>query len=57
MVDCDASGLGFDVVLHQEGGPLVFFSGTIVPHHAKLAAYEMELIKLVKVVPHWRPYL
>jgi hypothetical protein len=29
----------------------------ISPHHAKLTAYEHELIGLVKVVCHWRPYL
>jgi hypothetical protein len=27
------------------------------PHHAKLVAYERELIGLVKVVLHWRSYL
>jgi hypothetical protein len=29
----------------------------VAPHHAKLPAYERELIELVKVVRHWRPYL
>jgi hypothetical protein len=56
-VDCDASGSGFSVVLHQGKGPLTFFSHAISPHHAKLAAYERELIELVKVVRHWKPYL
>jgi hypothetical protein len=56
-VDCDASGSKFGVVLHQGAGPLAFFSHAISPHHAKLAAYERELIRLVKAVHHWRPYL
>ena len=29
----------------------------IAPQHAKLVAYERELIGLVTVVKHWRPYL
>jgi len=57
IVDCDASGSGFGAVLHQDGGPIAFFSRAVAPHHAKLAAYEHELIGLVKAVRHWRPYL
>jgi hypothetical protein len=50
IIDCDVSGSGFGAVLHQGAGPLAFFSRTIAPHHAKLAAYERELIGLVKAV-------
>ena len=53
FVDCDASG----AVLHQGDGPIAFFSRPVAPHHAKLPAYEHELIGLVKFVRHWRPYL
>jgi hypothetical protein len=56
-VDCDASRSGFGSVLHQGGSPIAFFSRAVAPHHAKLAAYERELIGLVKAVRHWRPYL
>jgi hypothetical protein len=56
-VDGDASRSGFGAVLHQGGGPIAFFSHAVVPHHVKLAAYERELIGLVKAVRHWRPYL
>ena len=57
IVDCDASGAGFGAVLHQGDGAVALFSRVVAPHHAKLPAYERELIGLVKAVRHWRPYL
>jgi hypothetical protein len=52
VVDCDASGSDFGTVLHQGDRPLAFFSSVINPYHAKLAAYERELIRLIKAVRH-----
>jgi hypothetical protein len=40
--------------LHQGGGPIAFFSRQIAARHAKLAAYERELMGLVQAVRHWR---
>jgi hypothetical protein len=57
IIECDASESSFDAVLHQGEGPVAFFSRQIAPRHAKLAAYERELIGLVQAVCHWRPYL
>jgi hypothetical protein len=52
VVDCDASGAGFGVVLHQGAGPLAYFSKPFAARHLKLAAYERELIGLVQAVRH-----
>jgi hypothetical protein len=57
VVDCDASGSGFGAVLHQGDGAIAYFSRAVAPQHAKLPAYERELIGLVKAVKHWRPYI
>jgi hypothetical protein len=57
VVECDASEAGFGAALHQGDGLVAFFSKAIALRHAKLAAYERELIRLAQAVKHWRPYL
>jgi hypothetical protein len=63
IVNCDTSGTGFGAVLHQDNGriayynrPIAFYCRPIAAQHAKLVAYERELIGLVKAVHHWHPY-
>jgi len=48
MVDCDAPGAVFGAVLHQGAGRLAYLSRPFATCHLKLAAYERELIGLVK---------
>jgi hypothetical protein len=57
VVECDASGTGFGAVLHQGAGAVAFCSKPIAPRHAKLTAYERELIGLVHAMHHWQLYL
>jgi hypothetical protein len=57
MVECDVFGSGFGVILHQGMRSMAFFNRPIAACHAKLEAYECELIGLVHAVHHWRPYL
>jgi hypothetical protein len=57
IIECDASGSGFNAVLHQGHGLIAFFNHQIMSRHAKLVAYECMLVGLVQVVRHWWPYL
>lgn len=50
IVDYDAFGYGFGVVLHQGTGAIAFFSRPFVHHHLKLVTYERELIGLVQAI-------
>jgi hypothetical protein len=56
-VECDASSHDFGVILHQDTRLVAFFSKSFAASHAKLVAYEHELIGLMHVVCHWRAYL
>ncbi|KAK2630847.1 hypothetical protein QOZ80_UnG0722590 [Eleusine coracana subsp. coracana] len=57
IIECDAFGMGFGTVLHQGDGIVAYFSSAVALHHAKLPAYERELIGVMKAMRHWSPYL
>jgi hypothetical protein len=57
VVECDAFGTGLGAILMQEGHPIAFLSKALKGQAFYLLTYENELLSLVTVVQHWRPYL
>jgi hypothetical protein len=55
--DCDMSGTGFGIVLHQGDNVIMYFSRPVAPHHQKLPAYEHKLTGLIKAMHHWWSYI
>jgi hypothetical protein len=41
IIECDASGSRFGTILHEDDGPIAFFSRAIAAHHAKLPALAL----------------
>lgn len=39
VIDCDVSGIGFGMLLHQGDNAIAYFSRPVVLHHQKLSAY------------------
>jgi hypothetical protein len=57
IINYNASSTGFGVVLHQDSGPIAFYSRPITLQYAKMATYERDLISLIKAMRHWHLYL
>jgi len=57
VVETDACGTRFRVVLMQEGRPLAFWNTTISERNQRKSVYDREFMAVVKVVQKWRHYL
>ena len=57
VLETDALGTGFGVVLLQEGRTLAYWSTTLSDHNQRKTVYERELMAMLKAVQRWRHYL
>jgi hypothetical protein len=57
QVEIDASELGVEAVLMQQGHPLAFISKALGPRTRGLSVYEKEYLAILIAVEQWRAYL
>jgi hypothetical protein len=56
-LECDASGIGIEGLLHQEGKPVFYFSEKLSRPSLNYSTYNMELYTLVHNLETWQYYL
>ncbi|GKA81199.1 reverse transcriptase [Tanacetum coccineum] len=57
VVETDASSVGIEAVLQQEGNHITYLSKTSAPKHQSLSTYKNELLVVLMALERWRGYL